>query len=281
MTFWQSVNGGTFWTSSLVLSKKSTGHTVAADPTNAAVIYAGGVQASDQAALFKSVDEGQKWIALGQGVVSGVVRKIAVHPKAPLCLFVGTADGLFRSADAGQTWEKVMAGEVREVLFDPDLATDLYAAGAIGIWRSRDFGATWEAFAADLEFPNVNSLAVDWGQRVFYAGTAGGGLYRKNFSATGFLYPPVDLYGDRHEVRSVLLREYVVVLSWKAHAQATSVAKYRVYLVTGDKRTLLAEVGRDARQYYHRKASAEGPVTYCVISVDASGREGGSAFASL
>jgi len=279
--FWTSRDGGSSWTSSLVSAAKSTGYAVAGDPANPAVVYAGGVQSSDQAALFKSADSGAKWTALGQGIVSGVVRKIAVHPQAPLRVFVGTADGLFLSADAGQTWDKVMPGEVREVLFDPEVAADVYAAGAAGIRRSRDFGATWEAFGTDLEFTDISSLAVDWSQRIFYAGAAAGGLYRKNFLGAGYLYPPLELRGERQEVRSVLQRELLIRLSWKTDARATSLAKYRVYLLTGDKKTLLAEVGRDTREYWHRKVPAGSVFTYIVISVDSSGREGGSAYISL
>lgn len=281
MTVWQSTFGGSSWTSSLVLSAKSTGYAVAADPADPAVVYAGGVQSSDQTALFKTVDGGEKWAALGQGIVSGIVRKIAVHPQAPLRVFVGSADGLFRSADSGQTWEKVISGEVREVLFDPALAADIYAAGATGIWRSRDFGATWEAFASDLEFENINSLAVDWSHGIFYAGAAAGGLYRKNISGMPYLYPPLDLRAVRHEVRSVLQREFVVHLSWKAHPQAINVAKYRIYLLTGNKKGLLAEISGEAREYLHRQVPAGGLMTYFVIPVDASGREGGTAYVSL
>ena len=54
--------------------------------------------------LFKSSDGGQTWMAAGKGWRN--LAAVAVNPKDPNVVLVATADGaIFRSPDAGKTWE--------------------------------------------------------------------------------------------------------------------------------------------------------------------------------
>jgi len=259
----------------------SCGQTLAFESGNVSVIYAGGVKDNNKPILLKSLNGGTSWTALGQGTITGQVLKVAVHPQLPLCVVAGTTDSLYLSADGGATWGKVLNGETREALFDPDIPSDIYAAGATGVWRSRDLGVSWEAFSTDLDFQGLLSLAVNWSQRVFYAGTAGNGVRRKKFGETTFAYPPVNLKAAAHEVRSVLQREHIGELTWTDDSRNTDIAKYRIYLVTEAKRTLLGEVSGGTRRFLHRKISPGTMYSYSVTAVDRNGREGGGAFVSL
>ena len=73
---------------------------------------------------------------------------ILVDTREPRRVFAAGPGGLFRSADAGRTWQAVTLGPVGVGLValaqDPRHPNDLFAAGANGaLYRSRDGGATW------------------------------------------------------------------------------------------------------------------------------------------
>jgi len=92
------------------------------------------------------------------------------------------------------------------------------------------------------------------------------------------IFPPVNLKAVKSINRSLLLREYVNVLTWKDDPRNTSVTKYRIYRVTGGGRTLLGEVakaaGETAYRYLHRGVAGTEKYTYDVVGVGALDREG-------
>ena len=92
------------------------------------------------------------------------------------------------------------------------------------------------------------------------------------------IFPPVNLKAVKAVNRSLLLREYVNVLTWTDNSRNTSVTKYRIYRVTGGGRTLLGEVakaaGETAYRYLHRGVAGTEKYTYDVVGVGALDREG-------
>jgi M6 family metalloprotease-like protein len=92
------------------------------------------------------------------------------------------------------------------------------------------------------------------------------------------IFPPVNLKAVKAVNRSLLLREYVNVLTWTDNSRNTSVTKYRIYRVTGGGRTLLGEVpkaaGDTAYRYLHRGIAGTEKYTYDVVGVGALDREG-------
>lgn len=76
------------------------------------------------------------------------VAAILVDSHDPRRILAGGPGGLFRSTDAGQTWQAITVGPIRggwvALTQDPRRPLNLYAAIATGvIYRSRDGGATW------------------------------------------------------------------------------------------------------------------------------------------
>ena len=70
----------------------------AVDPTDAKVMY---VAMRD--GLFKSMDAGASWKAIGKGLQN--LAAVVLNPKRPSEVYVSTTDGaIFRSADGGATW---------------------------------------------------------------------------------------------------------------------------------------------------------------------------------
>jgi photosystem II stability/assembly factor-like uncharacterized protein len=75
------------------------------------------------------------------------VNGFAVNPADPKVMFAALRDGLFRSADGGESWKAVGKGlkNMAAVAVNPRRPDEVYAATADGvIFRSADGGMRWE-----------------------------------------------------------------------------------------------------------------------------------------
>jgi len=75
------------------------------------------------------------------------VNGFAVDPLNPKIMYVAMRDGLFKSADAGQTWKPVgqELKNLAAVTVNPKKVNETYAATAQGIiFKSSDSGTKWE-----------------------------------------------------------------------------------------------------------------------------------------
>ena len=74
------------------------------------------------------------------------VNGFAVNPENPKVMFAAMRDGLFGSADAGESW-KAAGKELRSmaaVAINPKRADEVYAASEDGkLYVSTDGGTTW------------------------------------------------------------------------------------------------------------------------------------------
>jgi photosystem II stability/assembly factor-like uncharacterized protein len=110
---------------------------------------------------------------------------LVVHPQSET-LLVGTHSGLFRSRDAGVTWERVQTiGEVpgrdfTSLVMHPQQYNLLYASGHnLGILRSHDFGLTWQRVDQGIPSADVPALAIDPHKpQQLYAWVVEQGLFR-------------------------------------------------------------------------------------------------------
>jgi M6 family metalloprotease-like protein len=96
------------------------------------------------------------------------------------------------------------------------------------------------------------------------------------------IFAPGDLKAVKSVNRSLLLREYVNVLTWADNARNTDLLKYRVYRVTGTGRELLAELNKAATdtttyRYLHRRINPSETYVYEVVGIGPQDREGLSA----
>ncbi len=99
------------------------------------------------------------------------------------------------------------------------------------------------------------------------------------------IFPPVNLKAAKAVNRSLLLREYVNVLTWADNSLNTNVTAYRIYRVFGNfGRLLVAEVpkaaGNTTYRYLHRGINSAEAYTYEVLGLGAYGREGLAASAT-
>lgn len=125
------------------------------DPANADVIYLGG----DVAGLYKSEDRGQTWRFINQGLHEYGVFSLAIAKSNPQVLYAMTPNGIARSANGGEAWERLpetlksalhlsthRPGSVRALAVDPTDANIVYAGSGTGaLHKSLDGGRTWTA----------------------------------------------------------------------------------------------------------------------------------------
>ncbi len=183
---WKTVDGGKTWAN---VSDGFFGGSIGAvavaeqDPN---VIYVGGGEVTVRGnvspgdGLWKSTDAGKTWTAIGLGD-SHHIPRIHVHPQDPDRVWVAALGhlfgpneerGVFRSADGGKTWEKVLfvnddTGAV-DLALDPTNPRVLYASfwrvrrtpwslesggAGSGLWKSTDGGTTWTELSRHPGFP--------------------------------------------------------------------------------------------------------------------------------
>ncbi len=124
----------------------------------------------------------------GTGTPEGVeVRTVAVCPADPRVLYAGfgsRGQGVYRSTDAGVSWEPTafQVQEVFDVAIDPQDCDTVYAgAWRDGVRKSTDGGRSWEAAGDGLAGAFVYAVVIDpTDSTVLYVGTAERGAYRSD-----------------------------------------------------------------------------------------------------
>jgi photosystem II stability/assembly factor-like uncharacterized protein len=159
---WKTTNDGGTWAPLTDAEPSMATGAIAVDPQAPTTIYVGTGEANQSgdsyygAGILKSTDGGTTWIQIPGPFVNGggggtSFGSLAVDPANSSVILGGTYGGIYRSADAGQTWTAVLPGGTGySVMFDPLNPTTAYAAmGQIfgspqnGIYKSSDAGMTW------------------------------------------------------------------------------------------------------------------------------------------
>jgi photosystem II stability/assembly factor-like uncharacterized protein len=164
---YKSTDGGVTW------SKGTQVHApIALDPLHANTLYAGGL------GVRKSVDGGTTW--RNASLTRMEVHALAVDPMKPATVYAGTDVGLFKSTDAGASWQALhgpLDGILVEALtIDPRHGRTVYAGTDRGVFWTADGGQSWRRFD-HLPLRTFDALAVDSAAGRLYAGAYGGGIY--------------------------------------------------------------------------------------------------------
>jgi photosystem II stability/assembly factor-like uncharacterized protein len=155
MSVFKSTDGGESWTVKPLSSSSDAGYSycLAVDPTNDGVIYVGGSDIDDSRSttrLFKSVNRGESWTLI-TGPIQGDLEAIAIDAANPSRIFAGSAWGVFRSVDGGQTWSSVSAGVYATALvIDPSNPNTVFAGYTGTCYRTTDGGDNWSAYRMGL-----------------------------------------------------------------------------------------------------------------------------------
>ena len=208
----KSVDGGASWTFTSAGLPPARVQAIAIDPSSPATLYAGTLTPNGVASvgIFKSTDGGATWTAANVGVfdpITGVgpvdFESVAVDPhNSNVVVAGGLFSELYRSGDAGASWQSVTFGgssvnlQTTSIVFDPTTSANVYAASSSGLLKSADGGLTWVTFGnAGVPF---FSLAIDPTQpHTLYAGDAtGSGIWKSTDSGSHWATADVGLPGS-------------------------------------------------------------------------------------
>ena len=145
--------------------------------------------------VWKTTDAGETWNNVSDGTFGGSIGAVAVAPSDPNVVYVGGGektvrgnvshgDGMWRSTDAGKTWQKIGLEDSRRISrirvhpTDPDrlwVAVMGHLFGPNhqrGVYRSSDGGETWEQVLYANESAGAVDLILDpTNPRIIYAST--------------------------------------------------------------------------------------------------------------
>jgi photosystem II stability/assembly factor-like uncharacterized protein len=142
--------------------------------------------------LWVSRDGGDSWRRVMKGLWSeSQVFSLTAHPTEPRTVFAGANDGIYKSSDGGQSFERLESPmdklHVWKVAVDP-ADPDIIFAGTrpAALFRSKDGGRSWRQLPAQMadecpnvRIPRVTALSVDpTDHRVIWAGIEVDGVRR-------------------------------------------------------------------------------------------------------
>jgi len=198
---WKTTNGGGAWRPLTDLLPNLAVSTLALDPKNPEVIYAGtgesvyGRVNLRGAGIFKSADGGASWVQLAGTKTKDFyyVYDIVVSPVDGRRVYAATGDGVWRSLDGGTNWTAVLGGVSNsdypyypcwDLAIRTDQTTDyLFAAdnknGYGEIYRNTDAGGagTWVKVYGDSGMGAMTLAIAPSDQNTVYAVVESGSLH--------------------------------------------------------------------------------------------------------
>ncbi|MCP4248994.1 MAG: glycosyl hydrolase, partial [bacterium] len=171
-------------------------------PHRPATIYLG----SASGGVFKSVNHGTTWRAVFDGAENLSVGDIAVSASDPNVVWVGTGEpnnrnssphgrGVYKSADAGETWRRMGLEETRHigrVLIHPSDPNIVFVAAVghlfgpnpeRGVYRTEDGGKSWER----VMFIDDDTGIIDMAMDPVHPTTLYAAAYQRRRRAFGFV----------------------------------------------------------------------------------------------
>jgi photosystem II stability/assembly factor-like uncharacterized protein len=218
--------------------------------SNASYVYAGAApslftNASDQCAggIVRRAVGDDHWERVESGLPERPeVHAIALDPRDPETVYVGTQDGPYRSTDRGKRWERLgfpdAGTEIWSILFDPLDPRRMYAGGAPSvIYRSEDGGDHWRRMRVDRPewvraafATRVMRLAADTHHPgEMYAGLEVGGVVRSTDGGETWTdaSAPLAALAEQPHLRSRIVSDTDIEGMMDAHALAVSGAAPR------------------------------------------------------
>ena len=190
----KTTNGGTTFTS--IFDEQGSGSigAIAVAPSDPNIVYVGTGEgnprnnASVGDGMYKSVDGGEHWTKIGLEK-SDKIARLVIDSRNPDIVYAcvlgrewGPSEerGVFRTADGGATWKKVLYVDPQtacsDISADPNNSNIIYAgmytyrrwawhlesgAGNTAVWKSVNAGATWERLSGPDQLRGLPRKAMD------------------------------------------------------------------------------------------------------------------------
>jgi len=138
----KSIDGGATW--SVTALDRHMVYSLAIDPEVPTTLYAGACSLdSNRCGVVKSLDGGDSWTDIPDGIPAEDVRALAIDPQTPSTIYAGVSNlgyegfGVFKSTDGGGSWAAINEGltnnlDVAALAVDPVNPTIVYAATKSG-----------------------------------------------------------------------------------------------------------------------------------------------------
>ncbi|MEP6637519.1 MAG: YCF48-related protein, partial [Acidobacteriota bacterium] len=159
------------------------------DPRDSKVLYVAAHRHKEPGGFFKSTDGGHKWGESSQ-LNNEALHSLTQSKSDPNVLVVGTFNGIFRSDDAGETWQQLPTQStpglvhVETLAVDPRTANTIYAGTWYLPYKTTDGGQTWKSikngiiddsdiFAIDIDPRDPDHLIASACSGIYESKTAG------------------------------------------------------------------------------------------------------------
>lgn len=179
-------------------------HGLAVDPKDDNILYIGSVDDAQNpvgflkgAHIFKSTDRGKSWKESDEGFpheAETAIHDIIIDSQNTNIVYVATTRheakkgiGVYKSEDAGKTWQAINGGlsgeslSVNAILVNPQNATELLITTFGGLYQSENRGASWTRTSSANSFDA--EYVIDSPQTI-YASTNQGVLRSSDFGDT-------------------------------------------------------------------------------------------------
>ena len=215
---WKSTDSGATWAPKFDSQPTLSIADIAIDKSNPKIIYAATSDAFGYSAPFwggtysvgvrKSIDGGNTWSATGLTWTVGqnrTIRRLVIHPANGKILLAATSNGLYRTADAGATWNQIWATSTFDAEFQQNDGNIAYATTS-QVLKSVNAGASFSPVPASCVGSRYNIEIARSNPKVLYTLCTNGTVQKSVDAGTTWspvTAPGVTLYGYYDNVLAV------------------------------------------------------------------------------
>lgn len=162
-------------------------------PQNQAIYLAAwSIDNNSRGDLFRSRDGGRTWQVMN-GLHNKSIRSFVISPSDPRIMIAGTLDGVWRSNDAGDTWNRISPEghaeihNIESLAIDPRNPEIIYAGTWHLPWKTEDGGRSWHSMKDGIvDDSDVFSIIIDHSDPSTVYLSACSGIYKSTDAGVSF-----------------------------------------------------------------------------------------------